>query len=312
MLNPFISLLLIVSIAQTCNTDLMHITILDKIKLDDIPSGSGISKAESGYYVIGDDSPFLFALNEEFQVTSKTPLVQMLPSSDGRIPKSEKPDFETLERISENELVMFGSGSKSPQRDVFIRILLTDSMHIEKYEISSFYKTLKSLPVFSNSELNIEATAFHNGQLFLLNRKKNLVIQLVYTEFLNFLNGKSEFPQLDIREYSLPRINGVEAGFSGATTLKHQSKIMFTASVEDTENAYDDGEILGSFIGMIDIDGKNISESFDFCQIPDDDGTLKVESVCIGKEISNTKTEVILMTDDDKGNSVLLKSILTW
>lgn len=312
MLNQFISLLLIVSIAQTCNTDLMHITILDKIKLEHIPSGSGILKTDSGYYVIGDDSPFLFSLDREFQVTSKTPLVQTPALSDGRIPKAEKPDLESLERIGQNEMVMFGSGSKSPQRDVFIHILLNDSIHIEKYEVSAFYKTLKSLPVFSNSELNIEATAFHNDQLFLFNRKKNLVIQLVYTDFLNFLNGKSDFPQLAIREYSLPRINGIEAGFSGATTLKHQSKIMFTASVEDTDNAYNDGDILGSFIGIIDISGKNISESFDFCQIPNDGGTQKVESVCIEKEISNTKTAVILITDDDKGNSVLLKSVLTW
>jgi len=297
---------------QTCNPNDMNITVLDKIKMEKIPSGSGIIKSGSSYYIIGDDSPFLFSLNSNFQLISKTPLLDTLVFADHRILKSHKPDFESLEMIEQNEMVIFGSGSKSPQRDVFIRILLKDPMLIEKYEISNFYNNLKNLPIFNNSELNIEATAFRNNQIFLFNRKKNLVIQFDYTDFLNYLKGETVFPQPKITQYSLPTINGIEAGFSGAATLKDDSKIIFTASVEDTDNAYDDGEILGSYIGIIDISDNNISQSFDYCQIPNGDATLKVESVSIEKEISTGKTEVMLITDDDKGNSVILRSILVY
>lgn len=297
---------------QTCNPNDMNITVLDKIKMEKIPSGSGIIKSGSSYYIIGDDSPFLFSLDSNFQLTSKTPLLDTLVFADDRILKSHKPDFESLEMVKQNEMVIFGSGSKSPQRDVFIRILLKEPMLVEKYEISNFYNNLKNLPIFNNSELNIEATAFRNNQIFLFNRKKNLVIQFDYTDFLDYLKGKTAFPQPKIRQYSLPTINGIEAGFSGATTLKDDSKIIFTASVEDTDNAYDDGEILGSYIGIIDISDNNISESFDYCQIPNEGATLKVESVSIEKEISTGKTEVILITDDDKGNSVILRSVLVY
>lgn len=110
----------------------------------------------------------------------------------------------------------------------------------------------------------------------------------------------------------MPKIKGIEAGFSGATTLKGQSKIIFTASVEDTDHAYDDGKILGSFIGIVDIKENNISKSFDYCQIPNDGAPLKIESVGVEKEISTGRTKVVLITDDDKGNSVILKSILIW
>ncbi|QDH81504.1 hypothetical protein FKX85_05835 [Echinicola soli] len=290
----------------------MEITVLEKTKTDKIPSGSGIVKSGDVYHIIGDDSPFLFSLNSDFQIISKTPLVDSLHSAGGRIPKSEKPDFEALEMIGQNEMVAFGSGSKSPQRDIFIRALLKDSLLIEKYQITDFYNKLRKLPILHDAELNIEAAAFHNKRIYLFNRKKNLVLQFEYTRLLNYLRGEASFPQPEITAFSLPKINGIEAGFSGAASLKGEAKIIFTASVEDTDNAYNDGEILGSFIGMIDISDNKISESFDYCKIPNEGEHLKVESISVEKEISPGRTEVVLITDDDKGNSVLLKGRLRW
>lgn len=165
-------MVLIASMAQACNHNDMKITVFDKIKIEKIPSGSGIIKSGNGYHIIGDDSPFLYSLNNDFKITSKTPLFDSLNFSDHRIPKPEKPDFEALEMIGQNEIVVFGSSSKSPQRAIFIRILLKDSVHVEPLDISDFYNNLRNLPLFNDSELNIEATAFHNNQIYLFNRKK--------------------------------------------------------------------------------------------------------------------------------------------
>lgn len=290
----------------------MEINILNKIKIDKISGGSGIVKSGDTYHIIGDDSPFLFSLNSDFKISSKTPLLDSVNFSDKRIIKSKKPDFEAIEMIEKNEIVVFGSGSKSPQRNSFMRILLKDSLIIEKYDISHLYSNLRNLPLFKDSELNIEATAFHNNQIFLFNRKKNLIIRFEYKELLTYLRGEIPFPHPEIRQFFLPKIKGIEAGFSGATALKGEPKIIFTASVEDTYNAYDDGEVLGSFIGMIDISNNNVAESFRYCQIPNTGANLKVESVTIEKEISSGKTRVILITDDDKGNSTLIRSVLLW
>lgn len=304
--------MLLAFFAQACDDPDMKITDTNTIKLENVPSGSGIAKSGDAYYVIGDDSPFLFTLNEEFEVISKTRLLDSDELLGKRIIKCEKPDFETLEMINENELVVFGSGSKSPQRDVFVRILLKDSVIVESYVITDFYDRLRNLPLLQDSELNIEATAFRDNHIFLFNRKKNLIIKFEYSDLLSYIKGEAAFPKPEIKEYFLPTINGIEAGFSGATALKAELKIIFTAAVEDTDNAYDDGEILGSFIGMIDISDNNLADIIDYCAVPSTEQNFKVESVTIEEEISSGKTRVVLITDDDMGNSIIIESILAW
>ena len=290
----------------------MEITVLETIKIDKIPSGSGIVKSGDIYYIIGDDSPFLFSLDKELNPISKIPLLDPLHFSDERIIKSKKPDFEAMELITANELVVFGSGSKSPERAVFMRILLNEALSIEKYDISEFYNNLKKLLLLRDTELNIEAAAFRDKQIFLFNRKKNLIITFEYESLLSHFKGEIAFPKPKITPFILPKLNGIEAGFSGATALKGTSKIIFTASVEHTDTAYDDGEISGSFIGMIDVSTSNISEFYKYCLIPTTGVPLKVESVTIEEEMSPGKTKIIMITDDDKGNSIVLKSVLTW
>lgn len=290
----------------------MTITVLNKITLEKIPSGSGITKSGDTYYIIGDDSPFLFALNKDFKTLSKKRIFDTAEFSEERIIKSKKPDFEALEMINTNEMVVFGSGSKSPERNIFMRILLKDSVVIEKYDISDLYTNLKALPIFKDSELNMEATAYSTNQIFLFNRNKNLIVKFKYTDLLSYIKGEINFPQPEVKHILLPKINGIEAGFSGATVLESEQKIIVTASVENTDNAYDDGDILGSFIGAIDISNNQISDLVSYCKIPNTDETLKVESVTIKEAISKGSTKVVLVTDDDKGNSSLIECILSW
>lgn len=52
------------------------------------------------------------------------------------------------------------------------------------------------------------------------------------------------------------------ACFSGATSFKEKPYFIFTAAVEDTPNAYDDLDILDSFIGVIKIMNGEIAEDF--------------------------------------------------
>ena len=290
----------------------MEVRIRNHKKLVNIPSGSGIAKVDDGYYVIGDDSPYLYFLNKSFEAISKTLISEDQNFNGHRIIKSEKADFETLELIGDNELVIFGSGGKSPQRDVFVQVFLKEEMRVEKHDLTKFYNHLRSLPVLNDSELNIEATAFHEDQLYLFNRRKNIIFKFNYLQFLGFIKEEAALPVIEIHEYVLPKISNVEAGFSGATILKNQPKIIFTASVEDTDNPYDDGEILGSFIGVIDISNKTVSDHFEYCELSNSEEYYKVESVTIEEEISDRETKMILITDDDQGNSTILESVLLW
>lgn len=282
------------------------------IELSGIPSGSGIAKANGLYYIIGDDSPYLFVLNEELVVIEKIALQDESTLEGNRIPKPLKADWESLEMINEKELVVFGSGSRSPQRDLFARVILEDEPKIETYIITDFYNHLKGLEILAGSELNIEAVAYNNNVLYLFNRNKNVVLFFRYDAFLSYVQGTGSLPSIQTKHITLPKLNGIEAGFSGAVALQHEQKILFTASVENTSNAYDDGEILGSYIGVLDITNGFADNSIPYCLVPDTKEKLKVESISIINETSKGKAEVALITDNDKGASELIKGLLIW
>ncbi|WP_227977364.1 DUF6929 family protein [Capnocytophaga felis] len=286
----------------------MKIKIQKISNIEDFPSGSGLGANGEKLYAIGDDSPFLYVIDSDFQVENKISLLEV-PTEDfksNRIKKKKKADFETLEIISENELVIFGSGSKSPQRDVFVRVFLNEST-IERYSISMLYTHLRELPLLKDLELNIEATAFSDGFLYLFNRTNNIIIKFDYQEFISYLKTEN-LPKIEIIQVSLPKIEGIEAGFSGATFFD-KSKILFTASVEATDDTYNDGEIIGSLAGIIDISDFQKAKVTHYNFIPSEN-PIKVESVTILPSKSTRNTNVVFITDDDNGNTKLIKATL--
>lgn len=284
----------------------MNISIENIQTIVDFPSGSGVAYINNKIYAIGDDSPYLYVINSDFKLDKKILLYEENQENfkGNRIKKKRKMDFETLEVISEKELVIFGSGSKSPQRDMFFRVLLDKNIIVEKYSISDFYDLIRNSDLLKNEELNIEATAFANGFLYLFNRSNNVIIKVFYQNFLESLKTQ-EKPNLSYVRVPLPSIEGVEAGFSGATILRDQT-FVFTASVEATDDAYNDGEIMGSLIGLLDFSDFEKPKVLKFRNISNLEKNLKVESVAV-ISTSAKDSELVLITDDDQGNTELIK-----
>lgn len=291
----------------------MKFEVLKAELLEQVPSASGIVKTSDSYYVVGDDSPYLFCYNHNFTETKKIRIFSTDKMKGDRITKKHKPDFEAMEKVNEHEIAIFGSGSKSPQRDFFIRVLLQKDGHeIKTRQISAFYKKLKELDVFRDSEFNIEAAAEYHGQFFLFNRKKNIVIKFKYEDFVAHIENDAPQPEIFVAEVMLPEINGLEAGFSGATAFPNMPLLIFTASVEDTDNAYDDGDIFGSFIGVLDMENYGIVGEMLRIPSPDEKGgEIKVESVAIDKIFSEKVSELILTTDSDGGDSLIIRGKLS-
>lgn len=290
----------------------LNIEILRLQFLEGIPSASGIAARGNHYYVIGDDSPFLFLLDPDLKIISKILIYPLEEGMEGDVfSKPIKPDFEAIEIIGDREILIFGSGSLSPYRNRFIRIPLDDMLAMESYDLSDLYGRLKNSEVLKNEDLNIEALAYHKEYLYLFNRGKNVVFSFVYTDLLNYLKGSIPFPTPRAVPFTLPKINAREAGFSGAATLKENPCIVFTASVENTDNAYDDGEVVGSFIGVIPIVDDRITDSFSAIPIPFSGRALKVESVTLEKELSGKESDLILVTDSDGGDSLAIRCRLT-
>ena len=160
-------------------------------------------------------------------------------------------------------------------------------------------------------ELDIEGLAFNDDMLYLFNRGRNIIFSFSYTQFIAYCKTRSKFPIPKTNLYSLPKINGLESGFSGATNLDDQPYLVFTAAVEDTPNAYDDGEILGSYIGVIALNNGVLADDFLIQQIPNPGFPLKVESVIVDKVISSTQTDLVLVTDNDGAPSQIIRLRMT-
>ena len=191
-------------------------------------------------------------------------------------------------------------------------ISIGDGISLEEHKLTGFYDILKSLEIMKDSELNIEAVAFSEGVLYLFNRRRNIVFSVIYNEFLQFIKTGSPTPQILSMEYDLPEINGIEAGFSGATFSRDEKTVLMTCSVEDTDNAYDDGKVLGSFIGVASVENMKIGSSIAWIALENQRAPLKIESVVIVQENNPRDLDIILVSDSDGEDSLILKGNLKW
>jgi hypothetical protein len=292
----------------------MKFNLTEITTLKNIPGASGIGINDKHIYIIGDNSPYLYQLDLEAKPLASFPIYPTDDFKEGKIIKKLKPDFEALELIkgeNHDELLIFGSGSKSPQRDIFVHVTLSAEPQIKTYNLVPFYDQLREMEILSGFELNIEAVAFHGNRLLLFNRGKNLILDFDYGDFHRYLNDEISFTKPTVTELKLPQIKGFVSGFSGATVIPDTKKLIFTTSVEDTPNAYDDGEVLGSFICITDME--QIDAGLKCFLIEEDNQPLKVkvESVAILKQISKNELELLMVTDSDGDESLLLKGLLT-
>ena len=301
--------------SKTSNAQI-QLNVLEQKTLRGVPSASGITIINDSIFIIGDNSPFVFHLNKNFKIVSKLQ-VQKLEKTDTLFPKSIKPDFEAIELVShkgKNTFYILGSGSKSPYRDVLFTIDNFSKNAIKNYSLESFYNIIKASKELDGKFLNIEGLAIDGDNMFLFNRGKNLVFQYSLKSFMNYVKTGKNYPQAKIYELKLPKIKGIEAGFSGATAILNQNKLIFTASIEDTSNPIDDGEVLGSFVGIIDLkDLKNgYSPICSQISMNNENLKIKVESIAISKKTTENQLEIFMVTDSDGGNSEILKAELKY
>lgn len=290
-----------------------NMTIVSKRILEEVPSASGVEMMGEEIFMIGDNSPWLYRLDQTYEVTDRYQVFSTEDLEEGIIPKARKPDFEAMAITDwgqEKLLLLFGSGSKSPERDsVVIMGLEKRAGDVSTYSVKHFYEQIKRSANLGEEDLNIEGAAVVGDSLYLFNRGKNIVIRSTVDGFLRQVIAHESYPELEIINVELPEIKGIKAGFSGAAVVPGQRKILFTASVENTENWIADGEILGSFVGTIDLDELKNGCRPKYVQIMEGGQTLniKVESLTVQNTGSGGELGVILVTDSDGGHSELLE-----
>lgn len=265
----------------------MHKTDLNIFaEIEGIGAASGLFLNHDLLYVIGDNSGYLNQYNVKTGVLNK---IQILSTSDLRplenIPKAQKPDFEVLCNFG-NTLYILGSGSR-PERNLLIEYdLLTGT--ITTTNLHETYKLLKAELLIDDQNFNIEGAIFTGEEWFLFNRgnglnSKNGIFKIADRKLVNA-------KKVSFHPIALPNIKHIKASFTDA--ILHNGDIYFIAAAEDTTSTFNDGEILGSFIGSINSKSLKINFAHKIS------GNHKFEGVSLFKSAENS-IEFLLCEDRD-------------
>jgi hypothetical protein len=307
----------------------MKATIQRHHTFPDIPSASGMELIGNRLYVIGDDSPFLYVLDlASLQLVDQIRLFESDDFGSGRIPKLLKPDLECLTRLDiggQDHLVAFGSGSAPNRAQAYTIPIPAGSQKptaVRQHSLQDLYGALQAdQELLGNDQLNLEAAATTPDKLLLLQRASqagpNLILSFSRQEFTAYLTGtRKKLPAYQAIPCQLPRLAGLDARFSGA--IVYHNLLFFTASVENTADAILDGEVLGSFVGWIDLAAVKPGsgpQALPTTLLRNDEGQPykgKVESLVILDSPRAHTFRALAMTDNDNGQSDLLELELSW
>lgn len=249
----------------------------------EIGAASGIVYKDNSLLIIGDNSGFLYDYQIDSSDLKRYPLLE---NPIENTPKKDKADFESITTFGDS-LYIFGSGS-TEKRNKMVEVNSNDKKVIATTDLSYLYEVMQSFGKINAEDFNLEGAIYNGESWFLFNRgngssNKNVLFTIGGKNLTN------DFTILS-NDYKLPKINGVRSSFTDAILV--DDTIYFLATAEDTKSTYDDGEILGSLIGCIDMKTMKI----DFIQKISD--SHKFEGLTLFKN-SNEKIEFLLCEDKD-------------
>nr|WP_315162186.1 hypothetical protein [uncultured Flavobacterium sp.] len=252
-----------------------------------IGSASGLIYKDNSLLIIGDNSGFLYEYQMDSKDLKRHPLLEN-PTENTL--KKDKADFEAITHFGDS-LYVFGSGS-TDKRNKMIQVNSTDKKIIATNNLTDLYAVMQNFGEIKPEDFNLEGAIYNGESWFLLNRgngssNKNVLFTI---EGKNLTN---DFTILS-NAYKLPKIKGVRSSFTDAVLV--DNSIYFLATAEDTESTYDDGEVLGSLIGSINLKTMKI----DFTQKIS--STHKFEGLTL---YANSKEKIEFLLCEDKDTEVL-------
>lgn len=286
------------------------ITHIQELKA--ISAGSGIERFDGHWWVVGDDVEMIYKLDDKYRIVDEIPFKS--EANNERLPKPTKPDLEMLSCFQHdgNEyLLAAGSGAVAKYREKGY-LIKSGQNKICALDLEKLYISFRNaLGFIEIGQLNLEGLCSNDELLFWLNRGgvdgKNAISEMKICDFIQFIN-EAKIPDIKVQEFQLKSIDGIKAGFSGCAYIESSDAILFCASAEDTSNSYDDGKVLGSYLGMIS--SKQYKEG-SYQHIPimesgDKHFKQKLESIAV-KEADDKTMCLVGVCDNDDGITVLVE-----
>lgn len=214
-----------------------------------IGSASGLFYRDGSVFIASDNAGYLYEFNTVDQLLSKTRLLDIETLEN--IPKKVKPDFEAVAE-RDGKLYLFGSGSTQGRNVAFIVGL--DDKKVETRDLSDLYANMRSTSKIDADNFNLEgAISVENNWLFFQRGNGNGGNNGVFKVIGN-LENPTEVTYIPV---ALPKIKHVMTSFTDAILV--EDAIWFLATAEDTNSTYEDGEVLGSIIGKMDVETMQIT-----------------------------------------------------
>ncbi|RZL89530.1 MAG: hypothetical protein EOP82_19185 [Variovorax sp.] len=318
----FVSLMLAMLACSSYAADI-DILIAGPVVNKRLPSGSGMTWHAERYFVVGDDSPYLFTLDRKFAITDRSVLQEYPVQRNGRIAKDIKPDYEAMAIVVWNGAawnLILGSGSKKKTRESGLLVSTDGKSASHARDMAVLYRDFAALAALkAGQEVNIEAVAVTQEEAYFFNRGnagRNILFKVALGDLMAYMTGKADkIADIRLHEARLPRLKGTEAGFSGADYWPELDSLVYSASVEGADNAYDDGEVLGSYLGLIPLstlkDGATLDLTRSAKRLSKSGVPIKtkVESVAL-RHTERRRATAALVSDNDNGSSEFFDVVL--
>lgn len=219
---------------------MQNFQLTEFLNIKGISAASGLIYHDNVLFIISDNSSYLYQYVIDKDVVLKFPLVK---DPQENIAKEEKLDLEAMTRFG-NQLFIFGSGSTDKRNTMFSLDLTSDKLQTN--DLSQLYTFLKQVANLETDELNIEGAICVNKSMLLFQRgngqnSKNGI----------FIVPDNQENPIHFHPIELPFIDHVQTSFTDAILVDEH--IYFLASAEDTQSTYEDGEVLGSIIGKLNL-----------------------------------------------------------
>ena len=256
-----------------------------------IGAASGLIYKDNSLYLISDSSSFLY----EYHMDSHDLQRHSLSSNPAEnILKKDKPDFEAITAFQDT-LYIFGSGSTA-NRNKMIEYDVAQKKKIATNDLSNLYGVMQNFVSIKPEDFNIEGIVHDGENWYFLNRgngiaNKNTLLS-VHAKKLD-----QEFSLL-ANDYKLPKIKGVRTSFTDAVLV--DNSIYFLGTAENSQSTYEDGAILGSILGRINLETMKI----DFTKKISP--TNKFEGLTV---YAKTEHQIQFLLCEDKDSDVLESAI---
>lgn len=281
-----------------------------------VSAASGLVAVGSWLYVVADDALHLAVFPRE-----GTALGRSVRLFSGELPlehrerKAAKPDLEALCLVPpfagcpHGALLALPSGSTAARQRGALLPLAADGTLTGEPRLLDFTALYTQLSR-ELGPLNVEGAAVSGSRLRLLQRGNgdqgtDALVDLDHERFVRALEAGSGLgPELvrTVRRWELGRVGDVRLTFTDAAPLP-DGRIVFTAAAEDTRDAYSDGPVAGSAVGLLAPDGSPLF-------LDAVDAKVKLEGVSAHVEHGRIHLLLVADADDPAVPAPLLEAVL--